>query len=119
MSYGLKVWASTGAVKLDTSDRTVRPTDSIYLAPRSLSATTSAYQNIHIPNFDPGVDGSFIMNAEPGYLDYDGPAVEDGFIPQLEPFVGGVRVIWRGYPQSGSRVVRYMGCYAVILRAGY
>lgn len=117
MSFGLKVWSADGSVRLDTSDGTMRLTDSFYIGPKTLRAKQTVTDEFAVANFNPAVDGAFIINAEAGYLGYENPEVEDGFLPQLEPYLDGVRIIWRGYWNEYSRDVRYMGFYVVILRA--
>jgi hypothetical protein len=117
MSHGLRVWNSQGQLRLDTRDRTMRLTSSTYVAGRELAATTTQSWFLSLPGFNPAVDGAFLSGAEAGYLGYDAPEVELGFLPELEPVPGGVELIWRGYPQSGSRTIRYMGVYVMVLRA--
>lgn len=118
MTAGLRVWAPSGQLRVDTSDRTLRLTDSIYVASRRLGGNAVQSALIAIPGFDPSKDGAFLSGAEAGYLGYDAAEVEDGFLPSFSPVVGGVNVTWRGYGGEYSRTIRYMAFYVKVLRAG-
>lgn len=117
MSHGLRVWNEDGAIRLDTRDRTMRLTSTVYVAARMLGAAQTQTQFVPLPGFNPAVDGAFLTGAEAGYLGYDPADVENGFIPELAAAAGGVNITWRGYPDRRSRTIRYMGIYIMVLRA--
>jgi hypothetical protein len=117
MNNGIRVWNPQSQLRLDTSDRTLRLTDSIYVPARWLPGATVQTAKVYIPNFNPDKDGAFLSGAEAGYLAYDGPAVEDGFLPAFTPEYGAVNLSWRGYARSYNRTIRYMAFYVKVLRA--
>lgn len=117
MTDGLRVWNENKELRLDTRDRTMRLTSTVYVAARALGAARTQTQFISLPGFDPAIDGAFLTGAEAGHLGYEPADLEDGFIPELAATTGGVTITWRGYPGSRSRTIRYMGIYIMVLRA--
>ena len=117
MSFGLRVWNGVGVLRLDTRDRPMRLTVTIRLPARYVSGATAPRQFFGIPKLDPARDGVFIVGGEAGYLAYDEPDIEDGFLPSVEPVAGGAYVTWRGYGQAHNRTIRYMESYLMVLRA--
>lgn len=118
MSYGLRVWSEAGALRVDTTDRTLRLTDTIYIPSRMVPSNGTQYtEQILVPGLDPSRDGAFICGLEAGTLDYESNSAVDGFLPAFAPVPGAVNLTWRGYATEGAYTVRYMACNLMILRA--
>lgn len=116
MSFGLKIWANQTELRLSSVDRPVRITQVIPIPEKLVPGATTYSQDFNVVNFDPVNDGAIVTGGEAGYLAYDAPDVEDGFIPLITPSINKVTVTWRGYDQAHNRTIRYMPAYLIILR---